>query len=202
MPIVEEAGRSKESYPEGAKRIETELTDRIQKIHELMGHIPSGHLHEALKREERNRQIGRFHRIIADLTVIASDFENLFREIPPNYYLELEISHNGYSGLTRSEYPFARAERVDNTLRYFVDCGIFIGSSQGRSVAVIKAAPAQGDYLLPFLMLKPAGTGILEEKHLNLRNISNAKVDRIPGAFKPITVLPSSPIYRPQDRIS
>lgn len=186
---------TKETYPERARRIETELTGRIGKIHELVSHIPSGKLHNFLASEKRAGEVGPYHKLVADLTVIANEFQALFREVPPNYYLQLEISHTAFFGLKRKgEFPFIRSERVDNTLRYYLDCGIYIGNSKGRSVAFLEPVLPQEPYLLPSLMVKSAGSIAYEERYLSLRNISNATVDRIPGVFKPITILPTAKI--------
>lgn len=190
MPITEEAPKPKESYPERAKRIEGELTDRITRMHFLLRSVPGGHAHELLKREKEQKRIGPLHKAIAELTTIASDFESLFRQIPPNYHLEIEISHSAFGGITDNNFPQAREKRTENELGYFVDCGIFIGTATGRTVAVPKAVPPTGDHILPYLMLKQAGTPPLEDKHLNLKDISNVKVEKNPGVYKPITHLP------------
>lgn len=190
MSVTEQSSKPKESYPERAKRIEGELTDRVARMHFLLRSVPGGHVHELLRREKEQKRIGPLHKSVAELTTITSDFESLFRQIPPNYHLEIQISHGAFGGITDSNFPQARMERVGNELGYFVDCGILIGTATGRTVVVPKAVPPTEDYILPYFVLKQLGTPPLEDKHLNLKDISNVKVERNAGTVRPITVLP------------
>lgn len=190
MSLTERNPKPKESYPEKAKRIEGELTDRIARIHFLLRSVPGGHVHEMLRGEKDQKRIGPLHKAVAELTTMTSEFESLFREIPANYHLEIQISHSAFGGITDNDFPQARMERVGNEIRYFVDCGIYIATPTGKTVVVPKAIPPTGDYIIPYLMLKQLGTPPLEDKHLNLKDISNVKVERNPGTIKQITVFP------------
>lgn len=176
MALTEGEVRPK-SYKERAERIENRLADNVEFIHSRIDLMPRVHFHKLYKEEEKlDPQYQRLHRLAKDLSNAASSIELNFRQIPPGYYLELEVSHNAFMGISDYNFPFVRKERERNTIRYYVDCGIFVGNNEGRSVVYVTAGIPGDKTLLSFLKLNQAGTKRSDNKYVNLNDVLNAKV--------------------------